>query len=118
MLPYALLWGVPYDVFFLLNPQTIRPFEKSYRIKCEDEAEAMNHSAWLIGRYVCASIAACFGKKQYPERPFESKANADDGDGESYEFSDAQRFEAFAITYNLQHKEKSEKNNQLEGAVM
>lgn len=110
MLPYALLWGIPYDVFFLLNPHTIRPFEKAYRIKCEDEADAMNHNAWLIGRYVCSSIAACFGKnKKYPESPF--KRN-DDVDGENYQFSDAQRFEAYTIRYNIQYERKAEKAEQ------
>jgi len=99
-----LSWGVPYDVFFTLNPNTLRPFEEAYKIKCREDADAMNYSSWLIGRYVCASISACFGRgRKYPEEPFKRR---DEEDENGYVLTDADRFKAFALAYNAQKQKK------------
>lgn len=103
-MPHALVWGIPYGVFYSLDLNSIKPFRKAYRLRCEEQAEAMNHSAWLIGRYVCESIATCFSKNHsYPEKPFESKDKTEDG--EAYVFRDADRFQVFAMAYN-KHRNK------------
>ena len=100
-------WGVPYDVFFDLNPDTLRPFEDAYAIKCKEKADELNHSAWLIGRYVCASIAACFGRgHRYPQEPFK---RTDEEDENGYILTDADRFKAFAMTFNAQKQKKDQK---------
>lgn len=106
LLPRALLWGVPYDVFWSLDLNTIKPFQESYRIKCENNAEIMNHQAWLIGRYVCESIATCFGKNHsYPDKPF---GRDEESDEDGYIFTDADRFRVFAMAYNKRFEPKSD----------
>lgn len=105
LLPHALVWGIPYDVFFCLDLNSIKPFQRAYRLRCEEKAEAIKHSAWFIGRYVCESIATCFSKNHsYPEKPFESKDKTEDG--EAYVFRDADRFQVFAMAYN-KHRNKN-----------
>lgn len=105
-MPHALVWGIPYDIFFTLDPHTIKPFEKAYQIKTKDEAQVMNYNAWLIGKYICSSIASCLSRKaKYPSEPFKSR----DDDEEGYVLSDADRFEMFASVFNTQHKELATK---------
>lgn len=103
-MPHALLWGIPYGVFYSLDLNSIKPFQQSYKLRCEEKAEAINHSAWLIGRYVCESIATCFSKNHsYPDKPYENKEKMEDG--EVYVFRDADRFQVFAMAYN-KHRNK------------
>lgn len=117
LLPHALLWGIPYAIFYDLDFRSIKPFQESYRIKCREDADIMNHNAWLIGRYICESIATCFGKNhRYPEEPFERTENADGED--EYIFTDADRFRIFAMAYNKQHPQLPNPAKEEGGMVM
>ena len=105
LLPHALVWGIPYDAFWSFDLNSIKPFQQAYKLRCEEKAEAINHSAWLIGRYVCESIATYFSKNHsYPEKPYENKEKTEDG--EAYVFRDADRFQVFAMAYNKRREKK------------
>ena len=63
-MPKALLYGVPYDLFWHLNPSKLIPFRKAYEERLEQEERAR----WMNGMYIMQAISACFGEK-YPEKP-------------------------------------------------
>lgn len=66
----------------------------------QNKIDNQNYEAWLHGRYVLESIAACFGKNsKYPKQPY-GKEKAEDNVGE--QISDADRFKAFANQYNME----------------
>ena len=63
-MPKALLYGVPYELFWHLNPAKLMPFRKAY----EDRMEAEEKARWISGLYVMRAVSACFGD-EYPEQP-------------------------------------------------
>lgn len=65
------MYGVPYELFWHLNPTKMRPFQIAY----ERRLEAEDANAWLQGLYIKAAIdSAIMGKKnKYPEKPFSTK---------------------------------------------
>ena len=95
-MPAALTWGVDFDLFWNLNPKTIKPFKKAYEQSERKEVYMMRYQSWLSGIYVMSAISSCFGKgrQKYPKMPqFEEES-------EDNKLSDAERFEAFAIAFN------------------
>lgn len=66
-LPNALLYGVPYELFWHLNPRKLEPFKMSYQKRLEID----NHNAWIQGQYIRLAIGSVLdGKKcKYPEAP-------------------------------------------------
>lgn len=64
--------GVGYDLFWTLNPKTLSPFIKAFRLRQEYD----DLQAWRIGGYVRAAIGSAFGKNnKYPEKPLTHKSN-------------------------------------------
>lgn len=71
----ALKIGVPWDVFWHLNPKKLEPFVKAYAQKKQERSDEM----WLMGQYVAAALDATVcnampfikrrSKGKYPERP-------------------------------------------------
>lgn len=64
--------GVPYEIFWHLNPTKLKPFEKAYELKIEARQNSMNLEAWLNGLYNQNAIASIMGKNtKYPTKPIE-----------------------------------------------
>lgn len=58
--------GVDYDLFWTLNPKTLQPFIKAFKLQQDN----INAQAWLNGLYVRLAIASTFGKNSpYPKKP-------------------------------------------------
>jgi hypothetical protein len=58
--------GVDYDLFWTLNPKTMQPFIKAFKLSQENK----NAEAWLNGVYIRLAIASVFGKNSpYPKQP-------------------------------------------------
>lgn len=53
-LPEALNMGVPYDLFWRLNPRKLLPFAEAYRRKRQQHSDEM----WLMGQYVASALDA------------------------------------------------------------
>ena len=71
VLPYALMIGVDYDLFWKLNPKSLAPFVKAIKLRQEYDDSV----AWQTGLYVKMAIASSFNKQsKYPERPMTAKA--------------------------------------------
>lgn len=89
-------YGVPYELFWHLNPTKLKPFRLAY----EHKLAADNHSAWLNGMYIQAAIGAAMSKStKYPKAPFGSKEEAQDASKESAEIA-AKKFDAWTKIFN------------------
>ena len=72
-LPHALTMGVPYELFWHLNPKKIKAFEEAYKLKRKVEDEQM----WLMGMYVNNAVSVAIdhalngrkAKSKYFEKP-------------------------------------------------
>jgi len=70
VLPYALMIGVDYDLFWSLNPKSFQPFVKAFQLRQEYD----DMVAWLNGMYVKRAIASSLNKEaKYPNHPMMSK---------------------------------------------
>lgn len=71
-----MLYGVPYELFWHLNPAKLQPFKEAYQKKLEID----NQNAWLQGQYIRLAVGSILdGKKcKYPETPigFNNETNA------------------------------------------
>lgn len=70
-MPNALLYGVPYELFWHLNPRKLSPFKEAYQKKLEVD----NQNAWIQGQYIRLAVGSVLdGKKcKYPEKPLSDK---------------------------------------------
>ena len=81
-LPYALLIGVPYDLFWHLTPKKFESFEKAYKLKRQIEDE----NNWCLGIYFCRSLSVALdnafngknAKSRYFEQPIFSNIEKQD----------------------------------------
>ena len=100
--------GVEYSLFWSLNPKKMEPFIEAFQQRATMKREQMNFTSWLTGMYVTHAVAACFGKNhQYPREPISLEPQ----DEQEKSQMDAQRFEAFAISFNQEFRKKSEKKH-------
>ena len=60
-----MLYGVPYELFWHLNPKKLQPFKEAYQRRLEME----EYARWRNGLYVMRAVSACFGG-EYPKQPF------------------------------------------------
>lgn len=101
ILPAALLMGVPYDLFWHLNPRKLEPFRTAYKDRLSQE----DHYAWRQGAYIKLAVGSIlFGRKcKYPENPFSLTA----GDGEHTGLSDEEKFVLWIDEYNRRFEESN-----------
>ena len=58
--------GVDYDLFWTLNPKSMKPFVKAFELKRTMD----NHNAWLQGVYIRLAIVSALSKNSpYPKKP-------------------------------------------------
>lgn len=99
-MPYALLYGVPYETFGHLNPRKLEPFRKAKELEAEEKAKMMDYMAWLVGTYTVDAMGVWWGTNHnpYPETPRGTNSKAAPPDGEV--MSDGAKFAAFVIEHN------------------
>ena len=72
ILPNALLAGVPYDLFWHLNPAKLEPFYKAQQMKAEAQSNRENTFAWMMGLYTMTAVGAVMSKHgKYPTKPID-----------------------------------------------
>lgn len=65
-LPNALSVCVPYEIFWNLSPNKLKPFAKANEMKIKQK----NCEMWMQGFYMMSAIGACFSKSsKYPNKP-------------------------------------------------
>lgn len=58
--------GVDYDLFWSLNPESLAPFIKAFKMKIDYD----NRMVWQTGAYIKMAISSSFNKNvKYPKEP-------------------------------------------------
>lgn len=66
--------GVDYDLFWELNPKSLSPFIKAFKLK-QNYDDSMN---WSLGRYFQVAVASVLSKEtKYPSEPFMANVDKD-----------------------------------------
>lgn len=102
-----MLYGVPYELFWHLNPTKLEPFKKAYLLSKKEEARLQDVYGWVYGRYVMEAIGAAFSKEySYPESP---RSAMKSNENNKQVMSDGARFAAFALAHRkaLEDKRKA-----------
>lgn len=72
ILPNALMIGVPYDLFWSLNPKSLKPFIRAFVLKQQYD----DTIAWQQGFYNRNAIVSAMNKSaKYPTRPIFTTEN-------------------------------------------
>lgn len=59
--------GVPYDIFWVLNPKELEPFKKAFSFS----QELIDVQNWQLGNYIRMAISSSLSdKNKYPSKPF------------------------------------------------
>lgn len=67
ILPNALMIGVPYDLFWSLNPKSLTPFVKAFSLSQKQR----DYEMWAQGLYIRLAIGSTQSKQnKYPDKPF------------------------------------------------
>ena len=108
-LPHALLYGVPYELFWHLNPRKIKPWGDAYSLKRKEQ----DRNNWIIGRYFQLAIAEIIPKShaKYPQYPFSDYRNEiHSEETRDYEM-DAAKFWEWAKVANMEFEEQQKKKS-------
>jgi hypothetical protein len=104
ILPDALAWGVDYNLFWKLTPKTLEPFRKAEVKRLEAKAKDMDILAWMVGKYTVHALSFLGNQPNYPNQP-DTMSDSQEGQNDDA-WTDAERFEAFAIQFNHQERFK------------
>lgn len=112
-LPLALKIGVPYELFWHLNPTKLIPFIKAYGQKQQERSDEM----WMMGQFVMAALDATVcnmmpfvkrkGKGKYPEKPYRVIPMTEE-ERRQEEDKELQKFLGFADSFEKDVKKKNE----------
>lgn len=70
ILPQALMIGVDYDLFWSLNPKSLKPFIKAFSLKEQHQDRML----WIEGMYIRMAVASTLNKSaKYPTKPYFDK---------------------------------------------
>lgn len=98
MLTDALVYGVPYDLFWHLNPTKLKPFAEAYKIKL-NEQDALAYYAGLYNlRAFSVTLDAAFsGKNRSTLKYFEHPIRYSDEDVEDARVANPESHEQVAV---------------------
>lgn len=98
MLTDALVYGVPYDLFWHLNPTKLKPFAEAYKIKL-NEQDALAYYAGLYNlRAFAVTLDAAFsGKNRSTLKYFEHPIRYSDEDVEDARVANPESHEQVAV---------------------
>lgn len=103
--PLGVRYGIPMAVFYKLNPKLMVRYQPYMNEWVKERLTHDSVAGWLAGSYVRDAIGSNFSKShRYPDKPI-SFYDEPDGD-EQEQFTDAERFKAFAAVFNKQFTEK------------
>lgn len=75
-MPQALAIGVPFEIFWSLNPRKLKPFYEAYRLRIKDQ----NQMFYIQGQYTLSALMATVGNlflkkghkpNEYPKEPLD-----------------------------------------------
>lgn len=73
-----MLYGVPYELFWHLNPRKLEPFKTAFQKRIEMD----DYNAWMLGSYIRAAVGSVLDGKRckYPEKPLGASAREGEND--------------------------------------
>lgn len=77
-MPTALAIGVPYELFWHLNPNKLR----SFMVAFEQKREFQDSQMWFMGQYIMSALNATVmnivnkEKQKYVDKPFQQKSES------------------------------------------
>ena len=97
-LPYYLMIGMPYELYWDGRPELVIPYRKADILR----QKRSNNDAWLQGVYFMRAIGATLDKKaKYPKAPFDIDENLPTASGMTVKQERAKAaFAAFAKQFN------------------
>ena len=88
-------------MFWKMNPAKLERYEPYLVEQLKVKNDEMKVWGWINGLYVKCAIAACLpGGGKYPETPMEIWLNENVSENDSEPITDADRFAAWASTFN------------------
>ncbi len=113
-MPYALMIGVPYDLFWHLNPRKLKAFAMAYARRRQEQLDGM----WYMGQLVAAAMDATVcnmmpfvkrpQKGKYPEKPIRILPETE-AERKAAEERELQKFIGFAGALENKVKSKTTK---------
>ncbi len=103
-LPKSIIYGIPEEKFWHMNPRKMKPYEKAQQMKDEQWKSRLEVEAWAYGMYVHRAIGCAFAKpsKPYPKEPEKIFQRADETP-----LTDAEKFYAYMVAHNAARRAKS-----------
>lgn len=85
-----------------MTPKLLDVYQKEYERRKQDEADMMDYSAWLNGKYIKSAIAVFINKQnEYPAKPFHELNKTDINQDVSPDKQAAINFGNWAMAFNL-----------------
>lgn len=112
-MPAALVMGVPYDLFWHLNPRKLLPFAEAYRRKNQERSNEM----WLMGQYVASALDATvcnampFTKRKRKGKYFEEPIRVTPKTEEEKKLEEEKALQSFLGFAGAFEKEVKKRNN-------
>ena len=109
-MPIGAKYEIPVYMFYQLNPKLIQRYQPFLLATIRQNHSDVSETGWVNGLYVARAIGACLPKgKHYPHEPENLWGNTNDNMNEDVEpLTDADRFEAFMISFNAGFKLKKQ----------
>ena len=96
-MPIGVKYGLTADEFYRLNPKKMERYQPFLMARYKLQKDEDSERGWVNGAYVARAIGASFSRcGKYPNSPiaFYETNTVDD------EFTDVERFKAFAAVFN------------------
>ena len=103
-LPKAIMYGIPEDRFWHMNPRKLEPYDKAYELRQTDWKRKVEIEAWAHGMYVHRAIGCVFSK---PSQPYPNKPDSLFEETKEAELTDGQKFYAYMLKHNAARRAKS-----------
>lgn len=104
-LPRAIMYGIPEERFWHMNPWKLEPYEKAEELEMQRWKRRLEVEAWAHGMYVHRAIGCAFSKpsQPYPNKPESLFSDTREGVG----LTDAEKFYAYMLKHNAARRAKS-----------
>jgi hypothetical protein len=103
-LPKAIMYGIPEDRFWHMNPRKLEPYDKAYELRQTDWKRKVEIEAWAHGMYVHRAIGCVFSK---PAQPYPQKPDSLFEETREVELTDGQKFYAYMLKHNAARRKRA-----------
>lgn len=115
-MPIGVKYHIPMMQFYQMNPRMIERYQPYMNEWLEQHMGEYSTAGWANGLYV-ARVIGSLGKggESYPESPLDLIDHGSDEEEETYTFTDADKFGAWAAAFNKQFEGRRDATVPAEG---